>query len=120
MTSYVLGILMIVGVFVVTVGQRWPRIWRALRFPDSESRPILSATVEQGIVQIYCYKNHTTYQAEIIYSYQVNGEYYSGRHKADPCNSEPEAEDIVKVHPKGSTLQIRVHPTKPDVSLLEY
>lgn len=54
---------------------------------------------------------------EIIYSYQVSGEYHSGRRR-DQCNSRAEADDIVQEHPKGSSLQIRVHPAKPDVSIL--
>lgn len=53
MASYIFGIAMMVAVVLVAVGQKWPRIWVALRFPDSSTWPIISATVEQGIVQTY-------------------------------------------------------------------
>jgi Protein of unknown function (DUF3592) len=118
MTSYILGILMILAVLFVVVSQRWPRIWTDLRYRDSARWPIISATVEQATFSTYHAEGHTIYEAEITYSYQVKGEYYSGRY-TEQCNSESEAEELVSQYPKGSDVQIHVRPTDPGVSVLE-
>jgi len=120
MTPYVLAVAMILAVVVLSAAQKWPGIWVALRFPESDSWPIISATVEQEIVYVMASPGHSvpSFHAEITYSYQVSGEYYSGRYKVGVCNSEAEAEDLIKPYPKGSALQIRVHPRKPELSVL--
>ena len=97
---------------------KWPRIWRGLRFPGSSTWPTLPAVVEQVLVHSYSGRGGTTYRAEISYSYEVNAEYYSGYYVGDLCSSEAEVNELVKQFPKGTTLQIHVHPTKAELSVL--
>jgi hypothetical protein len=96
---------------------KWPTIWRVLRFPGSASWPTLPATVEQVLVHSYSRRSGTTYRAEILYSYQENGEYYSGSYTGDLCSSEDEVNELVDAYPKGTILQVHVHPTKPTFSV---
>jgi hypothetical protein len=93
----------------------WPRLWRSVRFSDSSNWPIMPATVEEVNVQTHYGRSSTTYSAEVVYSYQVGSEYYSGRYTADSF-SEEDANAIASRYPKGSTMQIHVNPAKPEVS----
>jgi hypothetical protein len=93
----------------------WPRLWRFVRFSNSSNWPMMPATVEEVTVQTHYRRSSTTYTAELIYSYQVGGEYYSGRYTADSF-SEGDANAIASKHPKRSTVQIHVNPAKPEVS----
>jgi len=95
-----------------------PRLWRVLRFPSSSSWPTLPATVEQVLVHSYSGRTGTTYRAEISYSYQVNGDYHAGYYNRDLCSSEAEVDDFVEQFPKGTTVQIHVHPQRPELSVL--
>jgi|SRR5262245_20641771 len=115
MTPFVL--LIVVSVIVVAI-QMWPRIWGALRFSGSGGWPTFSAIVEQGMVHTYSGRSSRTFRAELIYSYQVSGEYYSGHYEGDLCFSEAEAEDLIEQYPKGAPLQIHVHPRRPELSVL--
>jgi hypothetical protein len=69
-------------------------------------------------VHSYSGRGGTTYRAEIIYSYHVGSEYYSGCYKGDLCSSEAEADGLIQQYPKGTTIQIRVHSRKPELSVL--
>ena len=111
--------LLIVGLAIVVAIKNWPRIWVALRFPGSSSWPAIPAIVEQGIVHTYSGRSSKTYRAEIIYSYKVSGEYYSGRYEGDLCHSEAEVKDLIEQYPKGAPLQVHVHPTRREVSVLK-
>jgi hypothetical protein len=76
---------------------------------------MMPGTVEEVTVQAHCGRSSTTYRAEVVYSYQVGDEYYSGRYTTDSF-SEEEANAVVNKCPKGSTMQIHVNPAKPEVS----
>lgn len=106
------------ALFVVAIA-KWPRLWRVLRFPSSSSWPSLPATVEQVLVNSYSGRTGTTYRAEISYSYEVNGDYYAGYHKGDLCSSEAEVDDFVEQYPKGTIVQVHVHPQKSELSVLK-
>ena len=93
------------------------RIWRAVRFPGSSGWPLVPATVEQAIVDTHSGRSKS-YRAEIIYSYSVDGEYYSGRYECDFVWSEYEADDFAAQYPKGTTIQVHVSPAKPELSVL--
>ena len=110
--------LLIAALAIVLAIKYWLRIWVALRFPGSSSWSTISAVVEQGIVHTYSGRSET-YRAEIIYSYKLRGEYYSGRYQRDLCYSEAEAEDLIEQYPKGAALQVHVHPTRPELSVLK-
>ena len=98
---------------------KWPRLRQTLRFPSSSNWPIISATVEQVLVHSYSGRGGTTtYRAEVVYSYQIDGEYYGGRYMGDLMSSETDVDDLVRATPKGTTLQIHVHPTRPQLSVL--
>jgi hypothetical protein len=95
----------------------WSRLKRFLQFSDSSNWPIILATVEEVKVQPHYGRSSTTYCAEVLYSYQVGGEYYSGRYAADSFVEE-DANAVVREHPKGSTLQIQVSPANPKRSVV--
>ena len=117
MKSYDVLTLLVLTAFALAI-MKWPRIWRALRFPRSSSWPTFPAIVQQVLVRSYSGRNGTTYRAEISYSYQVSGEYYSGYYAGDLFSSEAEADDLVEQYPKGATVQIHVHPKKAELSVL--
>lgn len=101
-------------VFAIMMG---PRIWQALRFSGSASWPTLPATVEQVLVHSYSGRIGMTYRAEILYSYQESGKYYSGSYMGALCMSKYEANLLVDAYPEGTILQVHVHPTKPTFSV---
>ena len=105
--------------FAVAIGfSKWPRIWQALRFPGSSSWPTYPAIVQRQLVRSYSGRGGTTYRAELGYYYQVDGEYHSGYHEGNLCSSETEADALLKQYPVGATVQIHVHPRKPERSVL--
>ena len=102
------------AVFAIMTG---PRIWRALRFSRSASWPTQSATVEHVVVRSNRGRIGMTYRAEILYSYQESGQYYTGSYIGALCLSEDEAKLLVDAYPKGTILQVHVHPTIPTFSV---
>ena len=76
---------------------------------------MMPATVEEVNVQAHYGRSSTTYRAEVVYSFQVGGEYYSGRYTTDSF-SEEDANAVASNYPKGSTMQVHVNPAQPEVS----
>jgi len=109
-----LSFLALFGVALL-VAATWPGPWRFVRFSGSSNWPMMLATVEEVTVQAHYRRSSTTYRAEVVYSYQVGGEYYSGRYTTD-LFSEEEANAVASKYPKGSTMQVHVNPAKPAVS----
>lgn len=110
--------LLIVASAIVVAIQMWPRMLTSLRFCGCSSWPTFSAIVEQGIVHTHSGRSSRTFQAELIYSYQVSGEYFSGRYEGDLRFSEAEVEDFIAQYHKGAAVQVRVHPKRPDRSVI--
>jgi hypothetical protein len=115
MRDYPILVLLAVSVLVVFINY-WPRISAALRSRGTSAWPLFPATVEESLVHTYSGKSSTTYTAELIYSYQVDGEYYSGRYEGGFL-SEGEAQAMTEKYPKGTLLQIRAHPERPERSV---
>jgi hypothetical protein len=109
-----LSFLALFGIALL-VAITWPGLRRFVPFSNSSNWPMMPATIEEVTVQADYGRSSTTYRTEVAYSYQVGGEYYSGRYTTDSF-SEEEAKSIARRHPKGSTVQIHVNPTKPEVS----
>ncbi len=109
-----LSFLALFGIALL-VAATWPGPWRFARFSDSSNWPMMPATVEEVTVQAHYGRSSTTYRAEVVYSYRVGGEYYSGRYTTDSF-SEEEANAVVSKCPKGSAMQVHVNPAKPEVS----
>jgi len=59
----------------------------------------MPATVEEVTVQAHYGRSSTTFRAEIAYSYQVGGEYYSGLYTTDSFLEE-DANAVANKHPK--------------------
>src|SRR5256885_9360125 len=106
MSNCLISTLLIAVSVIVVATQMWPRMWAAVRFRGSNSWPTSSAIVEQAIVHTYSGRGSRTFRAELIYSYQVSGGYYSGRYEGDLSFSEAEVEGFVAQFPKGTPLQI--------------
>jgi hypothetical protein len=104
-----LTVLVFGGLLVKT----WPRLRRFLRFSNSSNWPVVRATVEEATVQLW--DGASTYRAEVVYSYEIGGEYYSGRYTSD-SPSEKEANAVISEHPKGLTLWVHVNPANPELS----
>ena len=105
-------LLALLGISVL-VKMTWPRLRRILRFSNSSNWPVVRATVEEATVQLW--DRASTYRAEVVYSYEVGGEYYSGRYTSD-SPSEEEANAVISEHPKGLTLWVHVNPANPELS----
>jgi hypothetical protein len=97
------------------VAATWPGPWRVARFSDSSNWPLMPATVEEVTVQAHYGRSSTTYRAEIVYSYQVGGEYYSGAYTTESFLEE-DANALANKHPKGSTMHVHVNPAEPEAS----
>ena len=104
-----LAVLVFGGLLVKT----WPRLRRFFRFSNSSNWPVVRATVEEATVHLW--DGASTYRAEVVYSYEVGGEYYSGRYTSD-SPSEREANALITEHPKGLTLWVHVNPANPELS----
>jgi hypothetical protein len=109
---------------VVYLVVKAPAIWRALRFPGSSGWPLQAATVQKILVHPYPPVDdgsggRESFVTEIAYSYEVNGEYYSGHYLCDLMSSQDEADRLAEAYPEGTTLLVRVHPSKPAVSVLD-
>ena len=118
-------VMLALGIFSFLFNNKYrTRIWRTVRFPGSSGWPLVPATVEQGIVHTYPVwglklpGRSQSYRAEIIYSYSVDGEYYSGWYEGDFLWSKHEADDFVAQYPKGTTIQVHVSSAKPELSVL--
>jgi Protein of unknown function (DUF3592) len=106
--------LALFGIALV-VAATWPGLRRFGRFSSSSNWQMMPATVEEVTVQVSYGRSSTTYRTEVVYSYQVSGEYYSGRYKTDSF-SEEDANAVASKFPKGSTMQIHVNPAQPGAS----
>ncbi len=71
-----------------------------------------SARVERGFVE----GTDTGYYAELSYSYQVNGEFFSGFFQKT-FRMRRFAEEFVSMT-EGQQLFVRYHPEKPEVSVI--
>ena len=105
-------LLALLGISVL-VKKTWPRLRRFLRFSDSSNWPVVRATVEEATVQLR--DRASTYRAEVVYSYEVDGEYYGGRYTLD-SRSEEKANAVISEHPKGLILWVHVNPANHELS----
>jgi hypothetical protein len=83
-----------------------------IRTRRAQSWPLTQGTLWQSNVRI----QDKSWVGELIYSYKVEGEYYSGTHLLK-ARSEKKAEALVEAW-KGRMLLVRYAPTQPDVSVL--
>lgn len=91
-------------------------IWHALRFPGFRNWPVYPATVQSRNYKEINSRRGTAYFAEIAYSYRIDGEYYSGYHKAD-LFSEDQLNSFFDSFPIDSTINVHVNPRKPSESV---
>lgn len=56
--------------------------------------------------------------AEVLYSYQVEGEYYSGSY-VERVRNESSGERVVQQYPTGTQISLRYNPARPQQSLME-
>jgi len=103
-----LAVLVFGGLLVKT----WPQLRRFLLFSNSANWPVVRATVEEATVTFW---DGSAYRAEVVYSYEVGGEYYSGRYTSD-SPSEEKANAVIREHPKGLTLWVHVDPANHELS----
>jgi hypothetical protein len=111
-------IVLLVIALLASVTQ-WPK-W--LRYIRSTNWPTILGTVESGEVSTFRGRRGVfgsvseTATATISYSYQLNGNYYSGYHE-QTFNDEQKAWSYVDAL-KGKTVQVRFNPRKPESSIL--
>ncbi len=104
---------------VVVASYKWPRIRRVLSVRGSSRWLLTTATVEQVLVHSYSGRSGVwAYRPEVVYSYEVGGEFYSGKYEGELSSSEVEANALAQQYPKGTRLHVRVNPRKPEVSAL--
>jgi hypothetical protein len=78
----------------------------------AESWPMISARVERAEVE----GTDTGYYADLSYSYQVNGEFFSGFYQKT-FHMRRFAEEFVSIT-RGQHLFVRYHPEKPENSVI--
>jgi hypothetical protein len=82
----------------------------------SASWPMTSGTVESGVVSTTQGQNRESATAELSYSYELNGRYFSGYH-SETFGDEQKAWSYVDSL-KGHPVQISYNPRKPEISVL--
>ena len=86
-------------------------IWRGVSREDNESWPVVEGTI-QSVGTVVVSAGRDSYSVEVaIYSYNVKGEYYSGRLKISPSLSSDDRAPRVLIHQK---IQVRYDPKKPE------
>ena len=113
---FVLLILLVVGLLLTI--RRWPE-W--LRLVRSARWPTVPGTIEGGEVSTRRGRSRgdraiETATANLAYSYQLNGTYYSRYHIA-VFDDEQGAWSYVDGL-KGETVQVSYNPRRPDISVL--
>jgi Protein of unknown function (DUF3592) len=113
---FVLLILLVVGLLLTI--KRWPEWFRLAR---SARWPTVPGTVEGGEVSSRRGRSRgdqaiETATANLAYSYQLNGTYYSGYHIA-VFDDEQEAWSYIDGL-KGETVQVSYNRRRPDISVL--
>jgi hypothetical protein len=78
----------------------------------AESWPMVAGHVERAVVE----GTDTGYTADISYSYQVNGEFFSGFYQKE-FRMRRFAEEFVAIT-RGQQLFVRYHPEKPADSVI--
>jgi len=92
------------------MGGRWAL--RQVRSSTAQSWPVVEGMVESTSVRVEGFGNNEHEIAEVNYSYQVAGEFYSGAHEV---GSRIEFEWF----PTGSRLVVHYKPSNPSVSFLD-
>ena len=114
---FVLLVLFVLGLLLAM--KRWPE-W--LRLARSARWPTIPGTIEGGEVSTLRGRSRDGDQAierataNLAYSYQLNGNYYSGYHIAI-FDDEQEAWSYVDGL-KGETVQVSYNPSRPNISVL--
>jgi hypothetical protein len=105
LTFGTLGVIM-----VVAVAMGW--LWRRQRqdLERTEAWPIIQATIESGRLE------RVTESRAVLptfaFSYQIAGEYYSGRFSLVPANTDP---GLLIDQLAGRKLLVRCNPRRPDI-----
>ena len=104
-------------IMILVAIRRWPQSWRRMR---SAGWPTISGTIDNGEVSTFRYRtvllDAELASAQLAYSYQLEGDYYSGYH-SETFNDEQEAWSYVDSL-KGHEVQVSYNPRKPDISVL--
>lgn len=94
---------------VIALTSAW-LLWAKKR--RAESWPLIPARVERAVVE----GTDTGYYADLAYSYEVNGEFYSGFYQKS-FRVRRFAEEFVSIT-HGQQLLVRYHPEKPEDSVI--
>jgi hypothetical protein len=103
-----LGLLGVVMVVVIVFAWEWRRQRRSVE--EAGTWPIIDATIESGALE-------GTAQSRAVlptfaFSYQISGQYYSGRFGLMPTNTDSQALIDALI---GRKLQLRYDPLRPEV-----
>lgn len=95
-------------------------IWRWFTTLGAKNWPMTTASVEQTCSDEHVIpgQNRVSFEYEggILYSYQVNGEFYSGQHNFGEIFSSTEDALASVEHWVGKKILIHYRPDKPEVS----
>lgn len=108
---------LLVGVITLFIGLRGA--WRAQASTDW---PVAYGEVRSSKVDQHSDSDGTTYHAEVLYHFVVDGVEYLGNQVAfgDYGSSNPShAQKIVNQYPAGETFAVSYHPDDPEVSVLD-
>lgn len=89
---------------------------------NSTSWPTVPGVVVSSDVDRHTSDDGTTYSAEVLYDYDVDGESYSSNSVSFgsySSSSSSHARDIVRKYPKGSDVTVAYDPSKPESCILE-
>jgi len=115
--AFTLSILLVLGLLLSV--KQWPEWIRRMR---SAGWPTVAATIESGEVSTfrsrgrYLDRGIETATVSLGYSYQLDGNYFSGYH-VETFNDEQKAWSYLDAL-KGKTVQISYNPRKPEISVL--
>lgn len=112
------SVFMLIGGFIASTGVK-----ALLQGQASRSWPTVPGRVlESGLDASRSDKGRTTYRAEVLYEFQVDGQTYASNDIAvgDYGSSDPKhGRRIANRYPKGAAVTVHYDPDDPETSLLE-
>jgi len=114
MDFYDIKLIVIIAVAImIIVGAIYERRKRAA----ARSWPMVVGTIEQTGLHTESRKYETVYFPELHYSYQVNGEYYSGLFRLPESRTDSDAALALAKPWINRRVFIRYHPNRPEKSV---
>ena len=104
--------------FVLSRPHRWQSTWRKIRYRHSDSWRVVEASIESHEIRSFNAESGTTYQPCLSYSYNLEGQFLSGKYYGNLYRLEAAAQFFLDQHPVNSIVTVRANPSNFAKSVL--